>query len=153
MDTTAKAYRDLLGGAKEILLVEDNPGDVRLTREAFREGVVVKNLHVVGDGVEALSFLRREGQFKDSPRPDLILLDLNLPKKDGRQLLGEIKADPSLKKIPVLVLTTSQSETDIEHCYNLHVNCYLSKPLDIDEFFEIVESIEEFWLRRVKLPE
>ncbi len=150
MDTTAKAYRE---GAKEILLVEDNPGDVRLTREAFCEGVVVKNLHVVGDGVEALSFLRREGQFKDSPRPDLILLDLNLPKKDGRQLLGEIKADPSLRKIPVLVLTTSQSESDIEHCYNLHVNCYLSKPLDIDEFFEIVESIEEFWLRRVTLPE
>src|ERR687884_1433856 len=118
--------------AIEILLVEDSPGDVRLTREALRDGKVRNNLSVVTDGVEALAFLRREGRYADAPRPDLILLDLNLPKKDGREVLAEIKADPNLRRIPVVVLTTSEAEQDIVETYNLHANCYVKKPVDLD---------------------
>ena len=136
----------------EILLVEDNPGDVRLTREALREGKVLNNLNVATDGQEAMEFLRREGEFKDVPRPDLILLDLNLPKKDGREILAEIKADESLKRIPIVVLTTSQAEKDIIQTYNLGVNCYITKPVDLDQFIYVVKSIEEFWLTVVTLP-
>lgn len=136
----------------EILLVEDNPGDVRLTREALKEAKVGNNLHVVEDGVAALQFLRRESEFTDVPRPDLILLDLNLPKKDGREVLEEIKADDSLKRIPVVVLTTSHAEEDIVRSYNLHANCYVTKPVDLDQFIRIVKSIEDFWLTIVRLP-
>ena len=136
----------------EILLVEDNPGDVRLTLEAFKDAKVRNNLSVVENGVEAMTFLRREGKFASAPRPDLILLDLNLPKKDGREVLEEIKADADLRRIPVVVLTTSQAEEDILKTYNLHANCYITKPVDFDQFIKIVRSIEEFWLTIVKLP-
>lgn len=136
----------------EILLVEDNPADVRLTQEALKEAKVRNRLHVVEDGVGAMEFLLREGKYADVPRPDLILLDLNLPKKDGREVLEEIKQDPSLKRIPVVVLTTSQAEEDILKTYNLHANCYVSKPVDLDQFITIVRSIEDFWLTIVKLP-
>lgn len=136
----------------EILLVEDNPGDVRLTKEALKEAKVGNNLHVVEDGVAAMQFLRREGEYLDMPRPDLILLDLNLPKKDGREVLEEIKADDSLKLIPVVVLTTSHAEEDIVRSYNLHANCYVTKPVDLDQFMRIVKSIEDFWLTIVRLP-
>lgn len=136
----------------EVLLVEDNPGDVRLTQEAFNEGKVRNNLHVVHDGVEALEFLRQLGNYSSAPTPDLVLLDLNLPKKDGRQVLGEMKSDPLLRRIPVVVLTTSQAETDILHSYDLHANCYISKPVDLEQFIDIVNTIEDFWLTIVKLP-
>jgi two-component system, chemotaxis family, response regulator Rcp1 len=136
----------------EILLVEDSPGDVRLTREALKDGKVRNNLHVVIDGVEALGFLRREGRFADAVRPDLILLDLNLPRKDGREVLTEIKLDPELAIIPVVVLTTSQAEQDILRAYRLHANCYVTKPVDLDQFIKVVQSIEDFWLTIVKLP-
>jgi len=136
----------------EILLVEDNPGDVRLTQEALKEGKVRNNVSVAHNGEEALARLRREGQFAKEPRPDVILLDLNLPRKDGREVLAEIKADPNLKRIPVVVLTTSQAEQDILKTYNLHANCYVAKPVDLDRFIEIVKSIEDFWLTIVKLP-
>ncbi|MEJ2360146.1 MAG: response regulator [Gammaproteobacteria bacterium] len=136
----------------EILLVEDNPGDVRLTKEALKEAKVGNNLHVVDDGVAAMQFLRQEGEYHDMPRPDLILLDLNLPKKDGREVLEEIKADDLLKKIPVVVLTTSHAEEDIVRSYNLHANCYVTKPVDLDQFIRIVKSIENFWLTIVRLP-
>lgn len=136
----------------EILLVEDNPGDVRLTREALREGKVLNNLNVVTDGQEAVEFLRREGEYGNVPRPDLILLDLNLPKKDGREVLAEIKADESLRRIPIVVLTTSQAEKDVIQTYNLGVNCYITKPVDLDQFIYVVKSIEEFWLTVVTLP-
>jgi CheY-like chemotaxis protein len=136
----------------EILLVEDNPGDVRLTREALKEGKVRNNLYVATDGVEALAFLRREGQYADAVRPDLILLDLNLPRKDGREVLEEIKADGSLRHIPVVVLTSSQAEQDIVRAYDLHANCYVSKPVDLDQFIHVVRSIEDFWFTIVKLP-
>lgn len=136
----------------EILLVEDNPGDVRLTREALREGKVRNNLHVTPDGVEALRFLRREGEYADAVRPDLILLDLNLPKKDGREVLEDIKADPSLRYIPVVVLTSSEAEQDIVRAYDLHANCYVTKPVDLDQFIHVVHSIEDFWFTIVKLP-
>jgi two-component system, chemotaxis family, response regulator Rcp1 len=136
----------------EILLVEDNPGDVRLTREALREGKVRNNLHVAQDGVEALRFLRREGEHADAVRPDLILLDLNLPKKDGRQVLEEIKNDPELRTIPVVVLTSSQAEQDICRAYDLYANAYVTKPVDLDQFITVVRSIESFWLTIVKLP-
>ena len=136
----------------EILLVEDNPGDVRLTREALREGKVRNNLYVASDGVEALAFLRREGEYADAVRPDLILLDLNLPRKDGREVLEDIKADPSLRYIPVVVLTSSQAEQDILRAYDLHANCYVSKPVDLDQFIHVVHSIENFWFTIVKLP-
>ena len=137
----------------EILLVEDNPGDVRLTREALREGKVRNNLHVAPDGVEALAFLRKEGRYADAVRPDLILLDLNLPRKDGREVLEEIKVDPSLRYIPVVVLTSSQAEQDIVRAYDLHANCYVTKPVDLDQFIHVVKSIEDFWFTIVKLPE
>ncbi len=136
----------------EILLVEDNPGDVRLTTEAFKDGKVHNNLNVVGDGVEALAFLRREGKYSNAVRPDLVLLDLNLPRKDGRQVLEEIKADPKLRRIPVVILTTSQAEEDILKAYNYNANCYINKPIGFDEFMKVVQSIENFWLTIVKLP-
>lgn len=136
----------------DILLVEDNPGDVRLTMEAFKEAKVRNVLYVVGDGEQALSFLRQEGEFTDKPRPDLILLDLNLPKKDGREVLAEIKSDENLKRIPVVILTTSSAEEDILRTYNLHANCYITKPVDLDQFVKVVKSIENFWLTIVKLP-
>jgi two-component system, chemotaxis family, response regulator Rcp1 len=137
----------------EILLVEDNPGDVRLTMEGLNEGKVRNNLHVARDGVEALEFLRRAGRFKDSVRPDLILLDLNLPRMDGREVLAEIKADPQLKTIPVVVLTTSRAEQDVLHSYQLQANCYITKPVDLDQFITVVKSIEDFWLTIVTLPD
>jgi len=136
----------------EILLVEDNPGDVRLTREALKDGKIVNNLHVAEDGVDALAFLRREGKYRNAVRPELILLDLNLPKKDGREVLAEIKADKELKRIPVVVLTSSAAEQDIVKSYNLHANCYVTKPVDLDQFINVVKSIEHFWLTVVKLP-
>ncbi len=136
----------------EVLLVEDNPGDVRLTREALKEGKVRNNLSVAPDGVEALAFLRRQGRYAGAPRPDLILLDLNLPKKDGREVLEEIKADPALRTIPVVILTTSEAERDIARAYDLHANCYITKPVDLDQFITVVKSIEDFWFTIVKLP-
>jgi two-component system response regulator len=135
-----------------ILLVEDSPGDVRLTREAFKDAKVHMNLHVASDGAEAMAFLRREGDYAKVPRPDLILLDLNLPKKDGREVLGEIKESPTLKSIPVVVLTTSASEADILRSYNLHANCYITKPVGLNGFLDVVKSIDDFWLTVVKLP-
>jgi two-component system, chemotaxis family, response regulator Rcp1 len=136
----------------EVLLVEDNPGDVRLTREALKEGKVRNNLYVVSDGTEALSFLRREGDHAGAVRPDLILLDLNLPRMDGRQVLEEIKGDPELRMIPVVILTSSQAEQDILKAYDLHANCYVTKPVDLDQFITVVQSIESFWFTIVKLP-
>ena len=136
----------------EILLVEDNPGDVRLTQEALAEAKVRNNLAVARDGVEALSYLRREPPFEDATRPDLVLLDLNLPRKDGREVLAEIKADPLLRRLPVVVLTTSTAEKDVFETYDLHANCYITKPVDLDQFVGIVTSIEDFWLTIVKLP-
>jgi len=136
----------------EILLVEDNPGDVRLTREALKEGKIRNNLNVAGDGVEALRYLRREGPYGKSTRPDLILLDLNLPKMDGREVLEAVKADPALRLIPVVVLTSSAAEQDIVRAYDLHANCYVSKPVDLDQFIHVVKSIEDFWFSIVKLP-
>ena len=142
----------MMGRAIDILLVEDNPGDVRLTQEAFREGKLLNNLWVVNDGEEAMSYLHHEGVFADVVRPDIILLDLNMPKKDGREVLAEIKNDPSLKRIPVVVLTTSKAEQDIFRTYNLHVNCYIIKPVDLDQFVNVVQTIEDFWFTVVKLP-
>jgi chemotaxis family two-component system response regulator Rcp1 len=136
----------------EILLVEDNPGDVRLTQEALKENKIRNTLHVAVDGVEAMAFLRREGKHARSPRPDLILLDLNLPKKDGREVLAEIKTDEDLKRIPVVILTTSSAEQDILKTYNLHANCYITKPVDLGQFIGVIRSIEDFWLAVVKLP-
>ena len=141
-----------MGQSIELLLVEDNPGDVRLTMEALKDANVVNRLSVARDGVEALAFLRREGTYKAAPRPDLILLDLNLPKKDGREVLAEIKQDPNLRRTPVVVLTTSQAEEDILRTYDLHVNCYITKPVDFDQFVKVLHSIDEFWLAIVKLP-
>ncbi|HET6763937.1 MAG TPA: response regulator [Longimicrobiaceae bacterium] len=140
------------GRPVEILLVEDNPGDVRLTREALAEGKVRNNLHVAVDGVKALEFLRREGEHAGSVRPDLVLLDLNLPRMDGRQVLAEIKADPRLRHIPVVILTSSEAESDIARAYDLHANCYITKPVDLDQFIHVVRSIEDFWFSIVKLP-
>jgi CheY-like chemotaxis protein len=139
-------------GPIEILLVEDNPGDVRLTREALKEGKVYSNLHTVKDGIEAMDFLRRKGEYADVPRPDIILLDLNLPKKDGREVLEEIKTDENLKRIPVVVLTTSKAEEDVLRTYNLHANCYVTKPVDLEKFIVVVKSIDVFWLTVVTLP-
>lgn len=135
----------------EILLVEDNPADVGLTREALHDAKVANNLHVVGDGVEAMAFLRQQGKYANVPLPDLILLDLNLPKKDGRTVLAEIKADESLKRIPVVVLTTSKADEDVYRAYGLHANCYICKPVDFEQFVKIVNSLEDFWLSMVKL--
>ncbi len=136
----------------EILLVEDNPGDVRLTQEALKEGKVRNNMYVASDGEEALTFLRRQGKYAEACRPDLILLDLNLPKKSGREVLEEIKADPDLKRIPVVVLTISKAEQDVLKSYDLHANCYITKPVDLEQFIEVVKSIEDFWLTVVMLP-
>lgn len=138
--------------AIEILLVEDNPADVRLTQEALNEAKIRNRLNVAEDGVDAMDFLLRRGKHAHAPRPDLILLDLNLPKKDGRQVLEEIKSNPDLKRIPVVILTTSQAEEDIIKSYNLHANCYVNKPVDLDQFITIVRSIEDFWFSIVKLP-
>jgi two-component system, chemotaxis family, response regulator Rcp1 len=138
--------------AFEILLVEDSPGDVRLTREALRDAKMHINLHVAEDGVEATAYLNREGKYADAVRPDLILLDLNLPKKNGRHVLQEIKESESLKSIPVVILTTSASEEDVLRSYQLHANCYITKPVDLDGFIKVVKSIDEFWLSIVKLP-
>jgi CheY-like chemotaxis protein len=136
----------------EILLVEDSPSDADLTIETLSDSKILNNLHVVEDGIEALSFLRREGQYFKAPRPDLILLDLNLPRKDGREVLSEIKADSELSSIPVVVLTTSAAEEDVVRSYQLHANCYVTKPVGLDEFISIVKLIETFWLAAVKLP-
>jgi two-component system, chemotaxis family, response regulator Rcp1 len=136
----------------EVLLVEDSPGDVRLTLEAFKDAKVHINMHLAPDGVEAMNFLNREGKHSKAPRPDLILLDLNLPKKDGRQVLEEIKQSPVLKSIPVVILTTSSSEADILRSYMLHANCYITKPVGLEGFLEVVQSIDSFWLSVVKLP-
>jgi two-component system, chemotaxis family, response regulator Rcp1 len=136
----------------EILLVEDSPGDVRLTREALRDAKVQNTLHVVADGIDATAFLSREGKYAYAPRPDLILLDLNLPKKSGREVLEEIKLDPNLKSIPVVVLTTSSADEDILRSYQLHANCYITKPVDLEQFLKVVKSIDNFWLAIVKLP-
>jgi CheY-like chemotaxis protein len=144
---------EAIGKPIVILLVEDSPGDVRLTQEVLKEAKVRNQLHVVNDGVEALNFLRRAGKYADSPRPDLILLDLNLPKKDGREVLGEIKSDENLRRIPVVVLTISKSEEDVLKSYDLHANCYITKPVDLDQFLRVIKSIEDFWLTIVKLPE
>jgi chemotaxis family two-component system response regulator Rcp1 len=135
-----------------LLLVEDNAGDVRLTQEAFKDAKVHLDLHVVSDGVEAMDFLHRRGRYVDSPRPDLILLDLNLPRKDGREVLTEIKTDPLLKTIPVVILTTSGSDVDIERSYQLNANCYVSKPVDLEQFLSVVRSIDDFWLSAVRFP-
>jgi chemotaxis family two-component system response regulator Rcp1 len=136
----------------EVLLIEDSPGDVRLTREALKDAKVHISLHVASDGVEAMAFLERQGKFADAPRPDLILLDLNLPKKDGREVLKDIKESASLGSIPVVILTTSASEADILRSYKLHANCYITKPVDLDGFLKVVQSIDSFWLSVVKLP-
>ena len=137
----------------EILLVEDNPGDARLTKEALKEAKVLNNLRVVGDGEEALALLRHENNYSDADRPDLILLDLNLPKKSGREVLAEIKADEQLRRIPVVMLTTSNAEEDILRSYDLHANCYITKPVDLNQFITVVQAIENFWLSIVALPQ
>ena len=144
--------RSKTGRPVQILLVEDNPGDVGLTLEALKEATLPNKLTVVKNGADALSLLRRQGQHACAARPDLILLDLNLPKKDGRKVLAEIKGDANLKRIPVVVLTTSEDEQDVLESYNLHANCYIVKPLDLDRFITVVKSIEDFWLRIVVLP-
>jgi CheY-like chemotaxis protein len=136
----------------EVLLVEDSPGDVRLTREALKDAKVQISLHVASDGIEAMAYLQCEGPYINAIRPDLILLDLNLPRKDGRQVLKEIKESPTLRSIPVVILTTSSSEADILQSYHLHANCYISKPVDLDGFLKVVQSIDSFWLSVVKLP-
>ena len=140
------------GKPVEILLVEDDPGDVRLTIEALKSAKILNHVSVAEDGVEAMAFLRRQGKYAQVPFPDLILLDLNLPRKDGRAVLAEIKADPDLKRVPVIVLTTSQDEQDVLHSYNTYANCYITKPVDLKQFLAVVESIDNFWLSIVKLP-
>jgi CheY-like chemotaxis protein len=142
----------MTGKPIEILLVEDNPADVRLTQEALKEGKVRNNLHVARDGIEAIEFLRRVGKHAGAPRPDMILLDLNLPRKDGREVLADIKNDSELKAIPVVVLTTSAAEADIFKSYKLHANCYITKPVDLEQFVQVVKSIDDFWLTVVRLP-
>ena len=147
MSTTDTESRQI-----EILLVEDNPGDARLTQEAMRAAKMTNVLHVVEDGEQAMEFLRRRSRFKDAPRPDLILLDLNLPKKDGRSVLAEVKTDPDLRRIPVVVLTTSRSEEDVMQAYDMHANAYVTKPVNLEQFMRIVGLIDEFWLKVVTLP-
>ena len=136
----------------QILLVEDSPGDVRLTQEVLRDATIANNLHVAVDGEQAMQFVRREGEYSGKPRPDLVLLDLNLPRKDGREVLEEMKADMDLRRIPVIVLTTSSAEADILRSYESHVNAYVQKPIDLQEFIDVVRSFEQFWLSIVKLP-
>jgi two-component system, chemotaxis family, response regulator Rcp1 len=140
------------GNPIEILLVEDNAGDARLAQEALKDSKILNNVNVVDDGVEAMAFLHHQGKYAKSPRPDLVLLDLNLPKKDGREVLGEMKAADELKRIPVVVLTTSKAEEDIAKSYDLHANCYITKPIDLEQFMKVVKSIEDFWLTVVRLP-
>ncbi len=142
----------MAGKKIEILLVEDNIGDQRLTIEAFKDSRVCNKLNIAGDGVEALEFLRKEGKYANSPTPDLILLDLNMPRKDGREVLAEIKLDEKLRRIPVVILTTSLAEADILKTYNLHANCYITKPVDLDQFLQMIKSLEDFWFSIVKLP-
>jgi CheY-like chemotaxis protein len=141
-----------MGRPIDILLVEDNMGDIRLTQEAFREGKLCNNLYTVQDGVEAMAFLRKADQYAESPTPDLVLLDLNLPKKDGREVLAEIKSDEKLRNIPVVVLTTSNAEKDIAASYGLYANCFITKPVDLDKFINVVNRIQDFWLTVVTLP-
>lgn len=141
-----------LGKHIEILLVEDNPGDVRLTREALKEGKALNHLQTVGDGVEALEFLQQKGEHANAVRPDIILLDLNLPRKDGRELLADIKSDPNLRRIPAVILTTSKAEEDIIKTYDLHANCYITKPVDLDQFFAVIKNIKNCWMSVVMLP-
>jgi two-component system response regulator len=136
----------------EILLIEDNPGDVRLTIEALKESKIINNLNIVYDGIEAMEYLTKQGKFKDKPRPELILLDLNLPKKDGREVLAEIKANDKLKRIPVVILTTSEADEDILRTYQLHANCYITKPVNMDQFIKVVKSVGDFWFSIVRLP-
>lgn len=140
------------GRAVEILLVDDNPGDVRLTLEAFKDGKLANNVSIAGDGVEAMEFLRREGKYAGAVRPDLVLLDLNMPRKDGREVLEEVKNDPELRRIPIVMLTTSKAEDDILKSYDLHVNCYIQKPVDYNEFIRMLRLIEDFWFTAVVLP-
>lgn len=147
VETQAPPEEDL-----DILLVEDSSGDVRLTTEALREGKITNRLHVVRDGEEAMDFLRRRGRYVDAPRPGIVLLDLNLPRKDGREVLDELKRDPELHRIPVIVLTTSSAEADVMRSYDLHANCFITKPIDYQEFIAAVQRIEEFWLKLVRLP-
>ena len=141
-----------VGRPVEFLLVEDNPGDVRLTREALKDSKVRNNLNVLGDGISALAYLRNESPYENALRPDIILLDLNLPKMDGREVLSKIKADPVFRRIPVVIITSSEAEQDILRTYDLHVNCYVTKPVDLDQFIKVVQSIESFWLTIVQLP-
>ena len=141
-----------MGRPVQMLLVEDNPGDVRLTKENLRDAKIMVKLHVVGDGVEAMAFLHQEGKYASAPCPDLVLLDLNLPKKDGREVLAEIKQDPDLRRIPVVVLTISSAEEDVLKSYNLHANAYVTKPLNLEQFGKITKAIKDFWLTIVKLP-
>ncbi len=143
---------NIKGNAIEILLVEDNPGDVRLAKEVLKESKIRNTIHVVRDGEEAMNFLYNRDKFTDKPRPDLILLDLNLPKKDGREVLEEIKSDSDLKRIPVVILTVSEAEEDVLETYNHHANCYVTKPIDMTQFEKVVKSIEDFWFTIVKLP-
>ena len=140
------------GRPVEILLAEDNPGDVKLTKKALSEGRVLNNLHVVTDGIEAMAFLRQEGEYEEVPKPDLLLLDLNMPRKDGHEVLRAVKSDEDLRRIPAVVLTSSEAEEDIVDSYDLHANAYLTKPVDFDGFVDIVSSIEEFWLSVIKRP-
>lgn len=147
MPNNSHATRDI-----EILLVEDSPADIRLTQEALKDGKIRNRLHVVTDGEDAMDFLHRRGEYTDAVRPDLILLDLNLPRKDGREVLSEIKQDENLRRIPVVILTTSHAEEDVIKSYELHANCYIVKPVDLDRFLEVARSIEDFWLTIVKLP-
>ncbi len=145
-------YGKDFGKPIEILLVEDNPGDVRLTMELLRESKIRNHINAVNDGIEAMAYLRKEAKFRGAPRPDLILLDLNMPRKDGREVLAEIKQDPDLRRIPVVILTTSSAEQDIVRSYNDHANAYITKPVDLDQFAKVVKSVEEFWFTIVKLP-
>ena len=144
--------KEVTGKPVYMLLVEDNPGDVRLTKETLRDAKMMVKLDVVGDGMEAMAFLRREGKYAKAKRPDLILLDLNMPKKDGREVLAEVKQDPDLRRIPVVILTISNNEEDILKSYNLHANAYVAKPLGLQEFAKIIESVEDFWFTVAKLP-
>jgi len=143
---------DRQGEPVEILLAEDNPGDAKLTRKALEQGKVINNLHVVTDGVDAMAYLRQEGEYADRPRPDLVLLDLNMPRKDGREVLQDIKSDDDLRRIPVVVMTSSEAEEDIVQSYDLHANAYVTKPIDFDGFLDVVGSLEDFWLSVVKMP-
>jgi len=144
-------YRNDIGTV-EILLVEDNPGDVRLTKEGLKGSRIPHRITVVGDGVEAMAYLKREDTYHDAPRPDIILLDLNLPRKDGREVLAEIKGNPDLRRIPVIVLTSSKAEQDIINAYDLHANCYIRKPINLNEFTQMLQNFEQFWMAMVTLP-